>query len=890
MPKKLKREELEELVVQTRLKPAEVRALYARFRRLAPTGYLLPEQFKQTMGVLGLTDDPFLPDRMFQVFDGNQDGKLSFFEFASSLAVMIRGTEDEKLKLSFEMAAGHRGASGITLEDFQRLVNACNTMMSSLVEPQRYSSSNEDVTRLFHDMASGGSSGEEGEAVITLDAYKNAVQNSDDFLVCLGLEPHPRRRTRRSMSPTSLTPATPQLRAEGQVVVSAAQIEDLRSRVSALRRAAERHRLRSVGLRETRTPPAATTPPSAEDSDERWWMPTCGCTPLERTSDDPLPRERAASRVQGRQNPFDEVCEELDGIIGWCASCSEPAAHSAAAEGGAAAPTAQPHSASGAASSRAPAAVAASREAPSAASRTSSKEISRDMSRELAVESISRPNVHARPAHPRSSTSAASGSAQGGGAYGRGRSSALVSNASTSRQRRRHRLLGPKKGLAVHFGHENWNMVLSMMIGIRMSVGRCKGEITRELLPVDFIMKEKFTIIPRLANIFDSTVSKRVTMTRFMDYAPMVFQRIRSSFGIAQDDYLRSVGPDQLLGNMVLGNLASLSELSSEGKSGAFFYYTADGKYMMKTVNNKEHKLLKKMLKRYYDHIMQNPGTLIVRFLGLHSLRVHKERRRGSLRHASRKLYFVVMGNMFNTPFDIHRRYDLKGSWVGRTTPSDRFDPSVALKDVDFKQANETIRVGEEYRTRLLAQIESDSGFLRDQNIIDYSLLLGIHEMGTIAVPAASGPGGDDTASETASEKGADRQTGDVVTERPSVTESALLGSPGGTGATQGRPGSPVSGALGSVSSAAAAPSAREHPGMERTEVPVHQRDSGGLLSSDRKSLYFFGIIDILTPYDSIKKMEHNLKAMRYDSRGVSCCPPGLYADRFNEFMRRAFA
>merc|ERR1719401_2074274 len=145
------------------------------------------------------------------------------------------------------------------------------------------------------------------------------------------------------------------------------------------------------------------------------------------------------------------------------------------------------------------------------------------------------------------------------------------------------------------------------MIGIRMSIGRSKNEFKRELQPVDFIMKEKLSIIPRMANIFDSAVSKRVTMTRFMDYAPMVFQRIRSSFGIAHDDYLRSVGPEQLLGNMVLGNLSSLSELSSEGKSGAFFYFTADGKYMMKTVTSKEHKLLKKMLKRYYDHIMQNP-------------------------------------------------------------------------------------------------------------------------------------------------------------------------------------------------------------------------------------------------------------------------------------------
>merc|ERR1719229_676922 len=110
-------------------------------------------------------------------------------------------------------------------------------------------------------------------------------------------------------------------------------------------------------------------------------------------------------------------------------------------------------------------------------------------------------------------------------------------------------------------------------------------------------------------------------MYRFVDYAPLVFQRIRAKFGIRPDDYLRSVGPEQLLGNMILGNLSSLSEQSSEGKSGAFFFYTADGNYMLKTVSRTEYLVLKKMLRHYYNHLDRNPETLLVRFLGLHCLR-----------------------------------------------------------------------------------------------------------------------------------------------------------------------------------------------------------------------------------------------------------------------------
>ncbi len=50
-------------------------------------------------------------------------------------------------------------------------------------------------------------------------------------------------------------------------------------------------------------------------------------------------------------------------------------------------------------------------------------------------------------------------------------------------------------------------------------------------------------------------------------------------------------------GNLILGNLSSLSELSTEGKSGAFFYYTSDGSFMIKTVSDKEFNKLRFMLK-----------------------------------------------------------------------------------------------------------------------------------------------------------------------------------------------------------------------------------------------------------------------------------------------------
>ena len=34
----------------------------------------------------------------------------------------------------------------------------------------------------------------------------------------------------------------------------------------------------------------------------------------------------------------------------------------------------------------------------------------------------------------------------------------------------------------------------------------------------------------------------------------------------------------------MMGEVNSLTALTSQGKSGSFFYYTADGKYMLKTI------------------------------------------------------------------------------------------------------------------------------------------------------------------------------------------------------------------------------------------------------------------------------------------------------------------
>lgn len=111
---------------------------------------------------------------------------------------------------------------------------------------------------------------------------------------------------------------------------------------------------------------------------------------------------------------------------------------------------------------------------------------------------------------------------------------------------------------------------------------------------------------------------------------------------------------------------------------------------------------LRTILKDYYQHLSLYPHSLITRFFGLHKIKYNKAF--GALGNKFR-IYIVIMANVFKTSRDIHVRYDIKGSTQGRRTkksPDDYVESSVALKDLDFSDANEKIKVDPEVKRAIL--------------------------------------------------------------------------------------------------------------------------------------------------------------------------------------------
>lgn len=261
-------------------------------------------------------------------------------------------------------------------------------------------------------------------------------------------------------------------------------------------------------------------------------------------------------------------------------------------------------------------------------------------------------------------------------------------------------------GTKVDENHVNWVTAYNMLTGIRFCVSRVNAKLDRELTDADFVAKHKFS--------FDITGTELTPSAmydfKFKDYAPWVFRHLRAKFRIDPADYLVSLTAKYIL-----------SELGSPGKSGSFFYFSRDYKYIIKTIHRGEHKFLRKILKEYYNHVTENPNTLLSQFYGLHRVKIPY----------GRKIHFVVMNNLFPPHRDIHRTFDLKGSTIGRDFREEELErnPRATLKDLNWLRRNLHLEFGPVKKEAFVTQMQKDVVLLQKLNVMDYSLLVGIHDL-----------------------------------------------------------------------------------------------------------------------------------------------------------------
>ena len=253
-------------------------------------------------------------------------------------------------------------------------------------------------------------------------------------------------------------------------------------------------------------------------------------------------------------------------------------------------------------------------------------------------------------------------------------------------------------GEVIYKGHHSYDLMRQLQVGIMYSIaqaGQWKGH-TR-LSSSDFSAES--------VQYFPSGSAAEASAFKWKDYAPRVFQCLRQLFGIDSADYLVSLtgGP-------------ALRELASPGASGCIFFLSSDDRFMIKSVRKEEMVLLLDLVRQYHGHVAAQPGTLLVRFYGVHRISPW----------LGKNARFLVMGNVLPTDKRMHRKYDLKGSSYKRTVGEEKRknNQNATLKDLDIDVKFE---LSPERRAALLAQIKADAAFLESLHVMDYSLLLGVH-------------------------------------------------------------------------------------------------------------------------------------------------------------------
>ncbi|XP_026960544.1 phosphatidylinositol 4-phosphate 5-kinase-like protein 1 isoform X4 [Sagmatias obliquidens] len=285
------------------------------------------------------------------------------------------------------------------------------------------------------------------------------------------------------------------------------------------------------------------------------------------------------------------------------------------------------------------------------------------------------------------------------------------------------------------------------------------------------------------------------------------FARLRRSLGLAEEDYQAALGP----GGPYL-------QFLSTSKSKASFFLSHDQRFFLKTLRRREVQALLAHLPRYVQHLQRHPHSLLARLLGVHSLRVAR----------GKKKYFIIMQSVFYPTGRISERYDIKGCEVSRwVEPAPEGSPLVlVLKDLNFQ--GKIINLGPQ-RSWLLHQMELDTAFLRELNVLDYSLLMAFQRLHE----DEQGPGSSLIFRTARSMRGVQSL------EEPEAQNRRLL---------------------------------------PDTPNALHILDGP-------EQRYFLGLVDLTTVYGLRKRLEHLWKTLRYPGRTFSTVSPTRYARRLCQWV-----
>jgi len=415
-----------------------------------------------------------------------------------------------------------------------------------------------------------------------------------------------------------------------------------------------------------------------------------------------------------------------------------------------------------------------------------------------------------------------------------------------------------KDGAVTYKKFETTQLMGSIQLGIQQAVGSLAGEEEGDLLHTHFYTINTVTFTRD--GSYQKTPAHNYSQFKFRTYAPLAFRKFRNIFEIERDMFLVSLCAEPMV------------ELSNPGASGSIFYLTQDDEIICKTVSHKESRFLQEILPAYYLNLHQNRRTLLPKFFGFYCYSCN-----------TKNVRIIVMKNLLPSGLKMHHKFDLKGSTYKRkSSKKEREKSSPTYKDLDFMEMYpEGILLQADLYHSLMDTIERDCKALESLKIMDYSFLMGIHNLTQASarrpqsLPVAdqaglsSGDSEADGGSSTGSETGARKphmleRVGSFTQRQRLIAHSTALES--------------ITAEVDAVADI-----------MDEADTDQEVNKLGGIPAKNHRGenlLLFIGIIDILQSFGMAKKLEHAWKSIVHDGDTVSVHRPSFYATRFKTFLK----
>ena len=197
-----------------------------------------------------------------------------------------------------------------------------------------------------------------------------------------------------------------------------------------------------------------------------------------------------------------------------------------------------------------------------------------------------------------------------------------------------------------------------------------------------------------------------------IEYLPEIFNNLRKNDNIDDNIMIKAFSPSK--------NKKAINKMSeSKGKSGSFFFYSHDRKFIIKTIIEEERETLLNIINTYYNYVKEHKETLITKIYGVYTV---------VIKNAS-SVNIILMQNLFGcSPIHIQRMFDLKGSTIGRKTKDvQNWKKDQVLKDLDYewltKIERKLINFKEDDIKEIKNNLTKDINFYKNLGLMDYSLL-----------------------------------------------------------------------------------------------------------------------------------------------------------------------